>query len=391
MEKRILYVEQTADGTIGGSHYCLLYLIQRLTTGLYKPVVMFYEKNALVDRVGETAETVVMQKIHFYSHNIPFIQKAVNLIKNFVFIIKCWLFLQKHKIDLIHLNNTVAGGYDTWLVAALMSGIPCITHERNFYQFDKLDLKFFRVLAKHYSKVLSVSNRIRDNLVEQGFDPEVVTTVYDGIDVEKFQKRVNKNREEVLEEFKIDNNSYLIGLVGNIREWKGQELLIDSLQILKKNVPNFVCLLIGDVAKNTDADVKFKQRLAEKIAEYGIEDMVIFTGYRSDVPDLVNALDVQINSSIEPDPFPHVILEGMALGKVVIATNLGGAVESIEDGVTGYLVSKDNSQNLAIKIEKVLLDKNSRKNMSIKASERIKMFSMERNVSEIENIYNGLL
>ncbi len=179
--------------------------------------------------------------------------------------------------------------------------------------------------------------------------------------------------------------------MGNIREWKGQELLIDSLNILQKQLANFKCLLVGDVAKNSDEDTKFKERLLKKIDAYGLEDKVIFTGYRSDVPDIVNALDVQINASIEPDPFPHVILEGMSLSKVVIATNLGGAIESIEDGKTGFLVSAKDPSDLSEKIRLVLTDKPLRESMSKKARERVEKFlSLERNVEHTEEIYYSI-
>jgi glycosyltransferase involved in cell wall biosynthesis len=391
-KKKILFVEQNMDGTIGGSHYCLLYLIQRLNRDAFEPVTVFHESNQLVDLFSREGATFVMDKFRLSTFKISPVRKILNLILSIRTVARCYLFLKKHKIDLIHLNNSVAGGYDTWLPAALLAKIPCITHDRTYFRFDKLNLKFFHVLSRRFAKVLTVSDVIRNNLIDQGFNPEQVETVYDGIDAAAYRNRVKKTRADIADEFKIGPDDYIIGLVGNIREWKGQELLIDSLNILQKNIPNFKCLLVGDVAKNSDEDTRFKERLIKKIDAYGLAGKVIFTGYRSDVPDIVNALDVQINSSIEPDPFPHVILEGMSLGKVVIATNLGGAVESIKDGETGFLVSAKDPSDLSEKIKLVLTDKPLRETMSRKARERVENFlSLEKNIKHTEDIYYSIL
>jgi glycosyltransferase involved in cell wall biosynthesis len=391
-KKRILFVEQNNDGTIGGSHYCLLYLIQRLDRKLYEPVTIFYENISLLDRFEREGDTFVMKKAKSLSLKIDVLRKLLNMLLTVSFIVKCFFCLKSKRIDLVHLNNTVAVGYDTWLIAAMIAGIPCITHDRTFLRFEKLNLNFFKLLSKKYTKVLTVSNVIRDNLIDQGFNPSIVETVYDGIDADEYCKRVNKNKEEILAEFNIDSKTYIIGLIGNIREWKGQELLIDSLNILQWQIPKFHCLLVGDVAKNSDADLKFKEKLIKKISKYGLSDKVIFTGYRSDVPDIINALDVQINASIEPDPFPHVILEGMSLGKVVVATNLGGARESIDDGKTGYLVSSKDPLEMAEKIKHVLLDKKLKEAMSNNARERVKkLLSIERNVMQTQDIYQSIM
>ena len=389
--RKILFVEQNVDGTIGGSHYCLLYLVQKLNRNIYEPIIAFYEPNQLMGLFSKEGKTIVFNKAKNVTFDNMVLRKLINILINMIFVFRCIFFLLKNKINLVHLNNSVAVGYDTWLVACLITGVPCITHERNFDRFDRLRLPLFKILSSRYKKVLTVSDVIRDNLISQGFDPKIVETVYDGIDAEKYRQRVSRTRDEILKEFGIDQSSYLIGLIGNIREWKGQELLIDSLDIINKQVSNIVCLLIGDVSKNSDEDLKFKDKLVKKIDQYGLEEKIIFTGYRSDVPDLVNALDVQINASIKPDPFPHVILEGMSLGKVVIATNLGGAIESIDNGRSGFLVTATQPQDLAEKIITVLRDDKLRKSMSENAKERIKIFSMENNLINTEKIYKAML
>lgn len=273
----------------------------------------------------------------------------------------------------------------------MIAKVPCITHERCFLRFSELGLNFFGVLSRHYKKVLTVSNVIRNNLLEQGFRNDVVQNVYDGIDDDAYRRRVKKNREDILSEFNIDEGDHIIGLVGNIREWKGQEFLVESLRILERELSNFVCLFIGDTAKNFSDDNAYQKRLLQKIDDYGLSKKIIFTGFRDDVPDLCNALDIQVNASIRPDPFPHVILEAMALGKAVVATDLGGAKESVDDGKSGFLVSSESERQLAEKIKRLLTDNNLRNNMAACATKRVKLFSMESNIKNTEKIYEKLL
>ena len=218
---------------------------------------------------------------------------------------------------------------------------------------------------------------------------DVVQTVHDGIDADAFERRVVRRREQVRSELEIGAGVPVIGLVGNVREWKGQEYLADALHVLHRSLPDFVCLFIGAA---TQEDAEFERRLRKKIADYGLSQKVIFTGYRSDIPDLVNALDVLVNASIRPDPFPHVILEGMALGRVVVATNLGGAVESIADGESGFLVPGDTPVILADRLHRVLVDPALRKSMEDRARRRVReLFSLQENVRKTTEIYASLL
>lgn len=387
---KVLFVEQNIDGTIGGSHYCLLYLLQNLNKTKFEPITIFYELNPLVSQFQKESKTIIVNFRYYSKIRLRIVRKMVNLFLHlFHFLFACFLVL-KHRIKIIHLNDTVVGGFDIWIPVSMIFRISCITHERCFPSLKNIK-KFDWFLMNKYSKVLAVSNVVKNNLTSKGFTEKRVITVYDGIDPDKFNLKVKKMAEVIRAEFNIPENSMLIGLIGNIRYWKGQELLLDSLNILNKKFPNFKCLFVGDIAKDTLNDVQYKEKLIQKSIDYGVKEKIIFTGYRSDVPDIINALDIQINASVLPDPFPHVILEAMSLGKVVVATNLGGATESIEDGVTGFVVPPNDPNILADKIRLVLSDKNLREKMQIAARSRIHKFHLDKNVCQTQDIYFDLL
>lgn len=385
--KKVLFVEQTIDGTIGGSHLCLLYLVQKINRSLYEPIVMFYEKNVLVEKFQRECRVLFYDLIKFSNYSFSPLRKGLNILINMTNVIKCYIFLVENKISIVHLNNSVSGGYNTWLVACVMARIACVTHERNFTTYPRTFL--FSILRNRYKKIFAVSDVIKNHIISQKVNPELVLTVHDGIDPEAFKGKVKKPRERIMEEFDIKKNMTIIGLVGNIREWKGQEILIDALHIVHKNNPHFFCLLVGDISKNSDQDRKFAEGLLNKIKVYGLEKNVLLTGYREDVPDIINAIDIQVNASVKPDPFPHVILEGMSLGKVVIATNLGGAVESVGDGQTGFLIPPDD-KILAEKLLVLMSDKQLISEMSNNAYKRIQKFSMMQTIDKVQNIYSDI-
>ncbi len=388
--KRILYVEQNTDGTIGGSHYTLLYLIQNLPKNDYKPIIFFYESNDLIN-LFEKEGKIVIRNLKGYIYGSKTISKVLNIILYIKYLAYCIWFLNSKKINLIHLNNAVFGGYDTWLFAAKLLRISCITHERGYkdYNIWKKSI-LFRLLAYRYDKILAVSNVIRNNLIGHGFNENQVITVYDGIDIKKYISKVRKTPTAIRNELGIDKEAFVIGMIGNIRRKKGQEYLIECMNIVNKEFKNFICLLVGDISKNNKDDEEYFKTIETKINKYKLTDKIIFTGYRNNVPELINMFDLQINASITPDPFPHVILEGMSLGKPIIATNLGGAIESVEDGHTGYLIKAYDVNTFSEKVLYLINNPIVLNNFSRQAKKQIEKFSLNKNVSNILNIYEKL-
>ena len=389
--KKILYVEQNTDGTIGGSHFTLLYLIQSLPKNNYKPVIFFYENNDLIN-LFEKEGKIEIKNLKGYIHAPKIISKVLNMLLYIKYLAYCIWFLNSNKINLIHLNNAVFGGYDTWLFAAKLLRISCITHERGYkdYNIWKKSM-LFRLFAYRYDKILAVSDVIRNNLISHGFNKNQVITVYDGIDVKKYINKVRKSPIAIRNDLGIDKKVFVIGMIGNIRRKKGQEYLIECLNIVNKEFENFICLLVGDISKNNKEDEEYFKTIESKIAKYKLTDKIIFTGYRTNVPELINMFDIQINASITPDPFPHVILEGMSLGKPIIATNLGGAIESVENGQTGYLIKPDDVNDFAKKVLYLIYNPIVLNNFSRQAKKQIEKFSLYKNVNNILNIYEKLI
>lgn len=394
-KKKILFIEQNQDGTVGGSHHSLFHLIKALDRRKYEPVVMFYENNDFVKNFEYYCKPVFFRKPLGKKFNSPnavlkfpylFTRKVYNFITvSLIPFFRCIAFIIINNIDLIHLNNAAHAGWE-WLFAAKLLRRKCVTHHRGFVDFGYLAKK----RAKYFDRIVCISKVTEMNLIENGIKNNIVT-IYNAIDVEDFQSRVTKDAELMRKELGIKEGSPIIGVVGNFQEWKGQMTVVRAVDILRTKYPNLMCLLIGDVS-NSKKDREYFEKVKKEINKKDLGKNIIITGYREDVPNLINSLDIMVHSSVEPEPFGRVIIEGMCLGKPVIATNIGGPPEIIENGVTGFLVAPYDKVTLSAKIAYLLRDQINRRRIGQRAIRRVTdIFSIDKFSSEINSIYKEII
>lgn len=395
-KKTILFIEQNRDGTVGGSHLCLLQTIHALEKNDYNAIVMFYEDNSLLETFrNENCKVLIFKKPVgkiFVSKkgifHLPLLlfQKSYNLFLCVILpFIRAIHFLWVNKIDLVHLNNcSVAGG--DWLLAAKLLRKKCISHDRGYAHFNRITL----ALAKKFDKIICIAQWISIYLEQCGIDNKRLEVLYDGIEPQALINRIKKNPQEIREEFGVSPSAPFIGLVGNIQQWKGQLYAIRAVALLKQKFPDICCLLIGGVA-HVGEDKAYHQLLANEISEHFLEKNVILTGFRNDVPDLMNAVDIVLHTSIQPEPFGMVVLEAMGLKKPLIATNFGGPKEIIEDTISGILVPPAAPVILAEKIEILILNPSMRNILGENAHKRVNaLFNMEQFASNLHRIYSSL-
>ena len=397
IRKKILFIEGNQDGTVGGSHHSLIYLIKALNKNKYEPMVMFYERSQILNQFNDdNCSTVVFFKPlgkSFHTSNImlklPFLiyRKVYNLIiTSFIPFVKFSFFLIKNKIELIHLNNSAHAGWE-WLFAAKLLRRKCITHQRGFIQVGRIE----KIIVKLFDKIICISKAIETNLKENGIRNNLAT-IYNTIDTNDFKSKITNDSNCVRKKIGIEGHSPIIGMVGNFHEWKGQIVVIRAVDKLRLKYKKIVCLIIGGVSTNFKNNILYYEKVKKEIDDKKLGKNVIITGYRPDVANLINALDVMIHASIEPEPFGRVIIEGMSLKKPVIATDLGGAREIIEDGISGILVPPNSPNVLAEKIEYLLEHPHFKNEIVANALIRVKeIFGFNHFVREINSLYKQIL
>ena len=174
-------------------------------------------------------------------------------------------------------------------------------------------------------------------------------------------------------------------IVGNIQEWKGQHVLLEAMVAVVGAYPQAVALVVGGAHRSGRA---YADSLRRFVAEHGLANNVVFTGARQDVPDVMNAMDVIVHSSVRGEPFGRVIIEGMSVGRPVIATRAGGVPEFVADGKNGLLVPAGDPAALASVLCRLFEDQELRDRLSRGALESVRDFAVEYHVAEMARIYD---
>jgi glycosyltransferase involved in cell wall biosynthesis len=392
-----MFCEGNIDGTIGGSYYSLLYLTRGLDRTRYKPIVVFHRENALIPEYNKVGvETMIVppfspilfkadyQKIPFINPIIKIVQKLANLFSYlFVYGNKYKKVLQENSVDLLHLNNSILRN-NSWMVAAYMAKVPCITHERGINDHYSTLSKF---LSKSLKLIISISNSVTKSLTSNGIESDKIFTIHNGIDPDDVRLKVTEN--DILQQLNIASDSNVVGVIGNIKEWKGQEVAVRAMREVIDVYPQTVCLLIGDTSEN---DLDYKIRLKSIIKELGLESNIIFTGHVKNVPDYLNVLDIMLHTSIDPEPFGRVLIEAMSLSKPLIASNDGAIPEIVEHGKSGLTFTPGDHKHLAESIISLLEDKQYAKQIGKAGFERLMdNFHISVNVQKIQSLYDGIL
>lgn len=387
MTRRILFLEHSTDGTIGGSHLCLLEICRHLDTARFQPVVVFFEQNALIDDFKRAGAEVFVLKLPgnwLPPQGLPrplarILGFAVNLLRTVVVRAGQWMtFLRRHKIDLVHINN--ACGYDhDLMLAARLTGRPCFVHERGIQPYIDGRTRYF---ANHLARIIAISDAVADNLTKQGIRADKVVRIDDGIDASRFAQK--EAEQAVRTRLGVAAGTPVIGIVGNIKKWKGQYVVVEAVGALIRQFPQLRCLFVGSVA-----DKQYHQCMLDRAKALGIPaDALLFTGYEAHPADLMRIMDVVIHASIEPEPFGIVLLEAMGATRPLVATNIGGPKEIVVDGETGLLVPPDDAGALAAAVAKLLSDPELAGRMGEKGQARYyARYTIEKNVAAIEQQY----
>jgi len=142
------------------------------------------------------------------------------------------------------------------------------------------------------------------------------------------------------QELKIPDDYQVVSVISRIQEGKGQEYFIRAAKEVLKGMPNIYFLVIGDITFETDKP--YYHKLIKLVEEFGIKERVIFAGFREDIPQVLKLSSIIIAPCIDLEAFGLSVIEAMASGKPVIATAIGGHLETIDNGYDGILVPPKN-------------------------------------------------
>ena len=390
--RKIFFFEGNTDGTVGGSYFVMFDLVINLARKNYAPVVGFYNDNYLVPKLKEAGiETYIFRHPKSFSFGNPYMDKALSPLKKMVNLFKKLIlpaykyskFIKKKEIQIVNLNNSIRSNH-AWMLGAELSRTLCITHEMGINtSFTKTAM----FLGKRLAAIICVSNTIREYMKRAGVDYQNMHVVHNGIDIARY--KVKRTKADLREEHGIEEGDIIIGVIGNIKEWKGQETIVRSTVQLVKKYDNLKCLLVG--ALPDDSEWYYK-KLKNIIEENNIGDKVIFTGFKSNPIDYINLIDIVVHTSIDPEPFGIVILEAMLLAKPIISTTIGGPAEIVIDKKTGILVDPGKPDILSEEIDRLVENPEYAKEIGDEAYKLLKRkYTFEHCLKNTTKIYDGIM
>lgn len=265
-------------------------------------------------------------------------------------IFKMWLNAQKlakiikeNGITIVHARSRAPAWSAYW--AAQKCGVHFITTFHGTYGLGPHNIKkFYNRIMTYGERVIAISDHIKEHIIKNyGTDESKIRQIARCVNMDNFNVETTTAERMIkfLEDNNIPEDKPLVTLIGRLTNWKGQKLLIEALNKIKDE--DFFCVLIGD----DQGRIKYTEELHEMIDKYGMDDRFAFVCHTSDVPAAMMVSDVVLSTSIEPEAFGRIAIEGQAMGRVVVASNIGGSKETVIDGVTGKLFESGNADDLA--------------------------------------------
>jgi glycosyltransferase involved in cell wall biosynthesis len=294
-----------------------------------------------------------------------------------------WRFIKKYQIRIVHTNTGVIASSG---LAAKLAGVMHVWHIRDWFQE-------FSFIWKYYSRFIEYTSQaiicVSGPIAEQFNPSQKKVVVNNGFPLEEFPLHFNDGVKKFQEQYKLENK-IVIGTVGRIKFLrKGQEVLVNAAKILKGRGIHLKYLIVGSPFSGNEDHL---DRLKKLIDDNDLTDDFVLTGELEDVRPAYSAMKVFILPSGQPEPFGGVVMEAMAMGLPVIATNIGGSIEQVDDGVSGYLVPPNNELALADKIQTIITDNHLREKMGREGRRRIEtIFTIKAMADKIENVYSSLL
>lgn len=341
---RVLFLNQTTE--IGGAEKVLFLLAKELMSRGHCPVIG-------APGYGPLSDLAVSHGITFEEIDIPRIKRQAN---PFILSTNLWECMKarmeilqivaKHEVDLIHVNHLRA------LIPLLLDamGRPVIWHVHDVFR-DKLSNRLLlRVAGRKVKRAVCVSKFVASNLMSLGFPSEKCSVLHNAI--EPAQGR--DDRASVRRRLGIPENARLVGSIGQIVPWKGQDILIKAASRIVTVYPDTCFVIVGKAFPGERET--FEKKLKRMVEEKGLSGKFYFVGFQKDVLSIMSALDVLVHTSIKPDPFPTVLLEGLVAGAAIVASNIGGVPEIIKDRKNGILVEPGNPDALAKGVIELLGD-----------------------------------
>jgi glycosyltransferase involved in cell wall biosynthesis len=305
--------------------------------------------------------------------------------------------IQENQVDVVHVRSR-APMWSAYF-ACKKTGTKLVstihgTYSLNLFHWKVFPLKrIYNAMMLKADAIIVVSNFIKKYLAENyqgicGNFLEKVSVIQRGADLGYFNySKVSKNRIiDLSKKWNLPEDKKIILMPARFTSWKGHEFLIDALTKVQND---FFCVMVG----SDHGHKKFRKKIENKIVKENLAGKIKIVGLCKDMPAAYAVSHVAVCPSIRPEAFGRISIEAQASSKIIIATKIGGSLETVIEGKTGFLVDVGDAEQLAQLIDKTLsMSKSEADEMGIAARKNIEEnFSNEKMCSETISVYKFLL
>lgn len=378
---KILYLNPSSQ--LGGAEWVLHDLVTHLDQTRFTPLVVLPTDGPLVERLRTAGVDVrlvnafaPLLRLGRHSRPLDYARALPALVQAVRGLLQVKRLIEDEGIAIVHAHGLkmhfLAGVLSFCLPAKIIWHLHDFVSQRKFY-------RLFLLLADVCPSVMIVNSAAV--AADLGTARNAVI-VHNGVDLDTFSpSHADHPKDELLR----------VGIIGVLTPWKGHEVFLEAARSVSQRASHVKFWVVGDEIYDTDGHRGYRRQLEQWVQANGLQEQVRFTGFRPDVAQVINSLDVVVHASVEPEPFGRVLIEAMACGKPVIAANAGGVPEIVEHGVTGLLVPPGDAGQLAEMMLRLVNDDSERRRLGTAGHQRVEQrFSLTQQVRRMETIYESL-
>ena len=320
---------------------------------------------------------------------IPSLIRRISPLVDLKGLFKLCRIIRQEKPDIVHTHTSKAGILGR--LASFFARVPLVVHTPHghiFYgYYGKMKTKIFvlleKLMASITDRIITLTEKekqehIQFNVAKQ--DKFVV--IPSGVRLENLLKERGIDNELKMN-LGIPLTDSIVGTVGRLVEIKGHKYLIDAARLVLDKIPEVTFVFVGDG--------HLMEGLINQAYTLGIKEKVLFTGWRSDIPGLINIFDIFVLPSLN-EGMGRVLVEAMAMGKPIVASNVAGILDLVKDRVNGILFPQGDTDAMAEAIIKLLMDRESARDMGEEGKRRVyPAYDLSTMIKNIEQLYNNLL
>jgi glycosyltransferase involved in cell wall biosynthesis len=294
--------------------------------------------------------------------------------------------LRRHGTDIVHTYSFYGNVFAIPPARLAAPVVVASVRDRGLY-LTPMQKRVQRYVCRLADRVLVNAEAVKTWLVNDGFSPSRITVIPNGVDLSRFETRANP--AAVRRSLGVPEHAPLVAVVSRLHRLKGIEDFLDAASLVAASHPDARFLVVGEPSPVDN--LAYLEELSQRAQRLGIGDRVIFTGLRDDVPALLSAVDVSVMPSLN-EALSNVLLESMAAGAPVVATDVGGTTEALEANRNGLLIPPSNVAAMTAAINRLLADPQWARDLGTRARQAIvDKFSLDRMVAATAAIYEELL